>query len=217
MCESASCPAPLTAMVAIAARAGVAQGSMCKTTAKSAPARQDERVGIYLDANVLWPWRSLTEPDRLALSIVAHQLEQGIFIPWVVVREAEEDYRRTLQASLDALDKSEREVEALFGTEVRTHVEPRPDVDGVLATWRRRLEEFATVLPLHPEDAIAAFEREIVGTPPAKGREPHKPGRGGRDVAIWLTVARHHSKGTEEGHLVSADGDMSDSRNVGAG
>jgi hypothetical protein len=182
--------------------------------AMSALVRQDERVGIYLDANVLWPWRTLTEPDRLALSIVAHQLELGIFIPWVVVREAEEGYRRTLQASLDTLDKSEREVEALFGAKVTTtQVEPWPDVDGVLSTWRRRLEEFATVLPLHPDDAVAAFEREIVGTPPAKRREPHKPGRGGRDVAIWLTVARHHSHGNEEGHLLSADGDLSDSRN----
>lgn len=170
-------------------------------------------MSIYLDANVLWPWLTLKEPDRLALSIVAHQLEQRIFIPWVVVREAEEDYRRTLQASLDALDKSEREVEALFGTEVDVHVEPWPDVDDALATWRRRLEEFATILPLHPDDAIAAFEREIVGTAPAKRREAHKPGRGGRDVAIWLTVARHHSEGNEEGHLLSADGDISDSRN----
>lgn len=180
---------------------------------QAAPARQDAGVGIYLDANVLWPWRTLTEPDRLALSIVAHQLAQTVFVPWVVAREAEEDYRRTLQAALDSLEEGEREVEALFGAEVHVHVEPWPDIDGVVATWRRRLEEFATILPLHPDDAITAFEREIVGAPPAKQRETHKPGRGGRDAAIWLTVARHHSESSEEGHLLSADGDMSDSRN----
>lgn len=179
--------------------------------ATRAGARQDARVGIYLDANVLWPWRTFTEPDRLALSIVAHQLAQAVYVPWVVLREAEEDYRRTLHAALDSLEKSKSEVEALFGAEVDVHTEPWLDVDDVVATWRRRLEEFATILPLHPDDAVAALEREIVGAPPAKRRETRKPGRGGRDAAIWLTVARHHSGSSEEGHLLSGDGDMSDS------
>jgi PIN domain len=173
--------------------------------------RHDARVGIYLDANVLWRWRTFTEPDRLALSIVAHQLGQVVFVPWVAVREVEEDYRRTLQAALDLLKKSGSEVEALFGAEVHFQIEPWPEVEDIITTWRRRLEEFATILPLDPEDAINAFEREIMGSPPAKRREARKPGRGGRDAAIWLTVARHHSRSKEDGHLLSGDGDMSNS------
>jgi hypothetical protein len=48
-------------------------------------------MAIYLDANVLWFWlRTLTEADRLALSIVAHQLAQSVFVPSIAKREAEE-------------------------------------------------------------------------------------------------------------------------------
>jgi hypothetical protein len=176
----------------------------------ASPVRQDARVAIYLDANVLWPWRTFTEPDRLALSIVAHQLGQAVFVPWVVAREIEEDYRRTLQAALDSLARDECELEALFGTEINVDAEPWPDIADALGVWRRRLSEFATILPLDASDAVGAFEREITGRRPAKKREANKPGRGGRDAAIWLTVVRHHFAGDESGHFLSSDGDMSD-------
>jgi hypothetical protein len=165
-------------------------------------------MAIYLDANVIWSWRTFTEPDRLALTIVARQLGQKVYVPWIAAREAEEDYYRRLDDALDKMDKALADVEVLFKTEVRAEAEPWPDSFDALRTWRRRLEELATILPLHTADAQEAFEREISGTPPAKPREPRKPGRGGRDAAIWLTVARHHLKGSEDGHFISIDGDM---------
>jgi hypothetical protein len=165
-------------------------------------------MAIYLDSNVLWSWRTFTEVERLAVSIVARQLGQSVFVPSIVAREAEEDHRRALEKSLDVMEQAQSTIERLFATEVHPEAEPWPDVDDAVETWRRRLEEFATILPLYDEDAHAAFDREITGTPPAKPRDPGKAGRGGRDAAIWLTVARHHSTSGEDGHLLSKDRDM---------
>jgi hypothetical protein len=166
------------------------------------------RMAIYLDSNVLWSWHTFTEVERLAVSIVARQLGQSVFVASIVAREAEEDHRRALEKSLDAMEQAQATVDRLFSTEVHLEAEPWPDVDDAVKTWRRRLEEFATILPLHDEDAHAAFDREITGTPPAKPRDRGKAGRGGRDAAIWLTVARHHSISGEDGHFLSKDGDM---------
>jgi hypothetical protein len=166
------------------------------------------RMAIYLDANVLWSWRTFTEVERLAVSIVARQIGQSVFVPSIAAREAEQDHRRVLEKALDAVEHARTSVERLFSTEVHLEAEPWPNVDDGVETWRRRLEEFATILPLHDEDAHAAFDREITGTPPAKARDPGKPGRGGRDAAIWLTVARHHSTVGQDGHFLSKDGDM---------
>jgi hypothetical protein len=165
-------------------------------------------MAIYLDANVLWSWRTFTEVERLAVTIVARQLGQSVFVPSIVAREAEEDHRRSLETALDAMEQAQTTVERLFATEVHLEADPRPSIDDGVETWRRRLEEFATILPLHDEDAHAAFDREITGTPPAKRRDPGKAGRGGRDAAIWLTVARHHSTTGQQGHFLSKDGDM---------
>jgi hypothetical protein len=169
-------------------------------------------MAIYLDANVLWSWRSFAEPERLALSIVARQLGQEVFVPSIAAREAEENYRRSLEEALEKVDKAWSTVQRLFETEAEFYVDPWPQVDETVETWRRRLEELTTILPLHDEDAHAAFDREITGTPPAKSRERGKPGRGGRDAAIWLTVARHHAGLAEGGHFVSKDGDMADTK-----
>lgn len=168
-------------------------------------------MAIYLDANVLWSWRTFTEVERLAVSIVARQLGQGVFVPSIAAREAEEDYRRSLENALADVEQARTTVERRFDMEVELLLEPWPDVDGKVETWRRRLSELATILPLHDEDAHAALDREITGTPPARSREPHKPGRGGRDAAIWLTIARHHAASAEEGHFLTKDrGDFSD-------
>ena len=169
-------------------------------------------MAIYVDANVLWSWRTFTEIDRLALSIVAHQLGQSVFVPSIALREAEERYRRDLEAAVGHFEQARSDVERRFSDEgVSVHIEPWPDIGGKIETWRRRLDELAVVLPLHDDDAHAAFDREITGSPPAKPREQGKPGRGGRDAAIWLTIARHHAALSEEGHLLSRDRDFSDS------
>jgi hypothetical protein len=168
-------------------------------------------MAIYLDANVLWSWRTFAEADRLALSIVAHQLGQAVFIPSIAMREAEERYRRDLEAIVERFERTQRDVERRFSEqEVSVHIEPWPDIDDMVAIWLSRLRELAVVLPLHDDDAHAAFDREITGTLPAKPREKGKPGRGGRDVAIWLTIARHHLAASEEGYLVTSDRDFAD-------
>jgi PIN domain len=162
-------------------------------------------MAIYLDANALWSWRTFTEGDRLAVSIVARQLGQRVLIPWIAAREAEEEYQRSLQDALDELDRAFNILERRFDSSFELTLEPQPRVDFYVATWRRRLEEFADILPKSEGDALQALEREISGTPPAAPRTPRKPGRGGRDAAIWLSIARHHASSDEEGHLLSSD------------
>ena len=45
-------------------------------------------MAIYFDASLLRPWRSFTEPSCLAVSIVAHQLSQEVYVPPIAAREA---------------------------------------------------------------------------------------------------------------------------------
>ena len=162
-------------------------------------------MAIYLDANALWSWRTFTEGDRLAVSIVAHQLGQEVLIPWIAAREAEEEYRRSLQDAIDDLNLAHSTLERRFDSSFELILKPRPNIDGYVKTWRRRLEDLAIILPMQDSDARTALEREITGTAPATPRDPRKPGRGGRDAAIWLSIARHHTSTGEEGHLLSAD------------
>jgi hypothetical protein len=162
-------------------------------------------MAIYLDANTLWSWRTFTETDRLAVSIVAHQLGQQVYVPWIAAREAEEEYRRSLQSSIDELHRAHAAIERRFATSYELMLEPWPQVGDQLMTWRRRLSELAFTLPMKDRDARTALEREITGAAPAAPRQPGKPGRGGRDAAIWLSIARHHVSLAESGHLLSAD------------
>jgi hypothetical protein len=95
-------------------------------------------MAIYLDANVPWSWRTLTEADRLALSIVAHQLGQSVFVPSIAMREAEERYRRDLEATVDRFEQAQSDVARRFSEEeLSVHIEPWPDIDGMIETWRR--------------------------------------------------------------------------------
>ena len=160
---------------------------------------------IYLDANVLWPWPKLTEIDRLAVGIVAHQLGQEIFIPAVAATEAEEKVRRSLVGAVDRLYDAQRNTERLFDEEFALILEPHPEVDERVAKWRHRLEEFASVLPLDDADAREALDREIKGVRPAQPRQGDKPGKGGRDAAIWLTALHHHRAQDAPSYLLSGD------------
>jgi hypothetical protein len=162
-------------------------------------------MAIYLDANALWSWRTFTEGDRLAVSIVARQLGQEVLIPWIAAREGEAEYRRSLQDAVDDLDRAFNTLERRFDFPFDRSTRPRPPVDYHVGIWLQRLEEFAVILPKDEGDALKALEREISGTPPAAPRTPRKAGRGGRDVAIWLSIARHHASTAEEGHLLSND------------
>jgi PIN domain len=167
-------------------------------------------MAIYMDANALWSWRTFTEVDRLAVSIVARQLGQQVFIPWIAAREVEEEYRRSLEDATDSLNRAHETLERRFNMEFELDLEPWPDIEDQVMVWRRHLDELALRLPLHDDDARTAFEREITGAPPAAPRVPRKAGRGGRDAAIWLTIARHHTEAKEQGHLLSADKVFSD-------
>lgn len=162
-------------------------------------------MAIYLDANVLWSWQSFTEPERLAVSIVGHQLGQDVVIPWVAAIEAEAELRRRIQEVLENTEKAQFELERLLEKEVSLTIDPYPNVEGRIETWRRRLEEFAEVPPLAEEDARQAISREVDGRRPARPRQKGKHGTGARDVAVWLTLLRDHLKREETGHLLSAD------------
>jgi hypothetical protein len=160
-------------------------------------------VAIYLDANILWSWRTFAEVDRLALSIVADQVGQRIYIPQVAAREAEETYRRSLQDAVDAHESALAELRRKFNEEIDARLEPEPWPDDAVSAWLERMSDLAEVIPLEAEDAVASLEREIIGRPPTKQRVPNRPGAGARDAAIWLTVLRHHRDAGEEGHLIS--------------
>ena len=162
-------------------------------------------MAIYFDANLLRPWRSFTEPSCLAVSIVAHQLGQQIYVPSIAAREAEEGYRRYLEEAFDEFWASREKLEKNFEEEFPIHLEPWPDVEERVRRWRRRLEDFATILQLDDADAHAAFDYEITGTRPAQPRERKRSGEGGRDAAIWLTIARHHAQSGEEGYFLARD------------
>jgi hypothetical protein len=162
-------------------------------------------MAIYFDANLLRPWRSFTEPSCLAVSIVARQLGQQIYVPSIAAREAEEGYRRYLEEAFDEFWTGQEKLEKRFEEEFPVHLEPWPDIEQRVQRWRRRLEDFATILRLDDADAHAAFEHEITGTRPAQPRERKRSGEGGRDAAIWLTVARHHAQSGEEGYFLARD------------
>jgi hypothetical protein len=160
-------------------------------------------VAIYLDANVLWSWRTFDEADRLALSIVAHQLGQKIFIPGIAAREAEETHRRNVAKSLDSYEAAVDQLHRWFDVDFHAELEPQLDIAGAVDIWRYRLGLLAEVIPTDDADAAEALEREIVGRAPTKQRVPGKAGSGARDAAIWLTVLRHHRNAGEAGIFVS--------------
>lgn len=162
-------------------------------------------MAIYLDANVLWSWHSFTEAERLAVSIVGHQLGQDVVIPWIAVTEAEAELQRRITEALESIEKAHSDIERLTESDVDLLLEPYPDTDARMETWRRRLEEFATVLPLADADARLAISREIEGRRPARPRQKGKHGAGARDAAVWLSLLRDHVDRDEPGHLLSGD------------
>ena len=167
-------------------------------------------MAIYLDANILWSWRTFEEVERLALSIVARQIGQKVFVPEVAAREAEETYRRSLQAAIDRHDTALRDLRSKFESkfdedspEFAAVLEPQPWVPVAVDAWKTRLAVLADVIPTEPGDAVEALRREILGRDPAKARVNGKPGAGARDVAIWLTVLRHHRDTDEPGVFIT--------------
>ncbi len=79
-------------------------------------------VAVYLDTNVLYGWTTFTALNRLAISIVAGQLNQPLVLPQIVADE-EAQLGRELQSAVDSYAAAERALQALFPIEY-THVEP---------------------------------------------------------------------------------------------
>lgn len=161
-------------------------------------------VAVYLDTNVLYGWTTFTALNRLAISIVAGQLNQPLVLPQIVADEAEAQLGREPQSAVDSYAAAERALQALFPIEY-THVEPYPDVHGRLAAWRRLRDEVFEIASMQPADAVEGLRREIRGVPPAKPRRGRKPGAGARDVALWLTLVRDHRQRGQESHFVTSN------------
>lgn len=163
-------------------------------------------VAIYLDTNQLYGWRTFAEMPSLALAIVADQVGQRIVLPELVVKEAEAQFRRTLESAVERRHKLEEDLMRLFEDTEYVMAEPEPQVGIQMATWRRRLEAWCDIAAMHPDDAVEALLREIVGKAPAKERGSGRDkGGGARDAAIWLTILRDHRSRAEEGHFVTRD------------
>jgi len=161
-------------------------------------------MAIYLDANVLWSWRTFAEPERLALSIVADQLGQRIIVPWIAAEEAAAHHRRSLEAAVACIDRAESALKRAFNSDFLIEPDPWPDVEEDVKRWRMALAQLGTVLPLSDEIAKEALLREINGDPPAR-RTDKGSGVGGRDAAIWLSVVADHARRREPGHFISAN------------
>lgn len=159
-------------------------------------------MAIYLDTNVICRWRTFGELDRLALSIIADQIDQAIVIPEFVVVEACAHYERELQSAIEQFDRAEEQLSELFDLEY-VHVEPQPDSDLWVTKWRERLEEMCEVTPTKASDAVLALEYEVRGRAPARERVPGKPGIGARDAAIWLAILGDHNERGEPGHFLT--------------
>jgi hypothetical protein len=106
-----------------------------------------------------------------------------------------------LKAALDRIETAETKLMSEFEQTFDVNVEPLPNIDAALASWRERFGQIGGELPLDPGDAVEAHRREAWRVPPA--REGKDGGIGARDAAIWLTVVRDHCARDEEGHFLT--------------
>src|SRR5438128_338455 len=126
-------------------------------------------MAIYLDANVLCSWKTFAEIEKVALMIVAQQIQQRVIIPEVAAWEAEAYFRRELERAVRDLSKAEKAIREAFKGQEITHAAPL-DVDVRVTQWRDELSKFAETIHLHEADAAEAYKREAFGLPPGKRR-----------------------------------------------
>jgi hypothetical protein len=161
-------------------------------------------MAIYVDTNVMYQWWTLGEPARLALSALAFTLGLEIVIPSLVFEELEARWRRELQSAVDSFETASSKMTVLFDLEY-VESEPAPNVEYALGTWRNRFTEAFALCEVSADDALSGLRREISGSPPA-AKTSGKPGRGGRDSALWLAAVRDHLTRDEDGHFLTKDG-----------
>src|SRR5687767_12928443 len=109
-------------------------------------------MAIYLDANILHSWKTFAEVERVALTIVAQQIQQRVLIPDVAAWEAEAHYRRELERAEQGLKRAHKGVVEAFRGEVIAPVPPL-DVEGRVSHWRDQLSQFAEAIRLEQSDA----------------------------------------------------------------
>jgi hypothetical protein len=163
-------------------------------------------MAIYLDSNVLYPWRTFTELDRVAVSIVAAQTTQFVLVPWLVAEEARGHYRRSLEKAVARMNSAISDVNRMFDELDDVGFDPIPDIDHQVESWQERLDVMAKTIPPVAEDAVEALRREVWGVAPARRTE--KKGVGARDAAIWLSIVRDHAERGEAGHFITEDADF---------
>jgi len=161
-------------------------------------------MAIYLDTNVMRGWLTFREPDRLALAILASELQQVVVVPSLVAEELDALQRRRLQEVASQFKSASDRVKEFFNLEY-VQTEPVVDVEMALDPWRASLAGAFESCTVTADDALEGLRREISGTPPARRPDRKGPGIGGRDAAIWAAVARDHAVRGEPGHFVTGD------------
>ena len=170
-------------------------------------------MAIYLDTNVMYDWRTFAEADRVALAVLARELDQPIIVPTLVAEELEASLRRRLREAAREFDSLSAKLHGLFQLEY-VMTEPSLAADLVVEPWRAALAEEFDSCEVTAEDALAGLRREIAGAPPALRTGPNKPGTGGRDAAIWHAIVRDHLAREDNGFFITRDvrGFMADGR-----
>lgn len=135
---------------------------------------------LVLDTNVLPIWRGLDGPLWLSVRKLCDLAEIELIVPEIVVHESVNlraaSYEQAATRFVDAF----RDIEKFFD------IEPIyvPDQSEVTEAWEDELRDAFTSVPINGVDAVEALRREATRTRPARD------GRGSRDSAVWLTVAR---------------------------
>ncbi|MFG2441165.1 PIN domain-containing protein [Streptomyces sp. NPDC048508] len=160
---------------------------------------------IILDTNQLESLKPPNGPVLRILSKLANATGNGLALPEMVMVEHLAHRRNKVNVLQDNLRKA---VDAI-STEVADarFYKGTVDVDAVIGDYQRRLEcAINEVLPTPESAAREALIREAERRAPAETRWDSKPGRGARDVAIWLTVVDSAARNREENHyFVSED------------
>jgi hypothetical protein len=135
---------------------------------------------VIFDTNALPVQRGLDGPLWLSVRKLCEMHIIDIRVPSVVVEESinlrRENYEVAEKLLLRALSKT-----AKFYDMDSVYV---PSTEEIGDQWESELREFVNVEDIHGDDAVEALYRE------ATRKRPAKNGRGARDSAIWLTVAR---------------------------
>lgn len=140
---------------------------------------------VVIDTNILPTWRGLDGPVWLSVRKLCELADIELVIPEIVVHES------LNLRSVSFGQAATRFVDAFADIEKFLDIEPIyvPDESEIRDSWESEIRSVFTVLPIDGEDAIEALRREATRVRPARD------GKGSRDSAVWLSVARLASEG----------------------